>query len=277
VPRSESGSRSSQWNFIPELASVAVPQAKVYLKDPADEGKERAPKANTATRYRIGVRVISFDDGVSPWSEVKASLFVVKGNPLLTSTYPLPCFASGMGSLIIDLRDSSEAESLSLQVLLTDLSAHFGLPLEDILDLVDSAGVERTLTLWDTQTGAMRGGCTVGITVDREQPLSVAEIAELRRRGLPFNRAPINPVVPDDPLPPISPSTVTSKQPEDMFSQLSQRASDLLATARSYAGPLEEKRDEKQSAEDIAVPRRRRGTKANFEVNPDVINTVIPE
>ena len=253
---------------------MAVPQAKVYLKDATDESTERGPRANTATRYRISARIISFEEGVSPWNEVKTNMFVVKGNPLLTSTTPLPCFASGVGSLVIDLRDGSEAEGLSLQVLINELCAHFGLPLDDILELVDSpSGVERNITLWDTQTGAMRGGCTVCITVDREQPLSVAEIAELRRRGhsvpksIPLQEEPII----------IQTPKAAPKEPEDMLTQLSQRATDLLASARGFAETLEEKKEDKQRAEELSPGRRRRKA-ANFEINPDAINTsVIPE
>jgi hypothetical protein len=223
--------------------------------------------------------------------EVKTNLFVVKGNPLITSPAPLPCFASGVGSVVIDLRDGKEAEVLTIQVLINDLQAHFALPLDDVLDLVDApGGIERSITIWDTQTGAMRGTCDVGISVELEQPLSVAEVIEQRKHPVlhmapqtvpiqaprandesEHQARPMSTTVPDPP---------STSAPDDMFSQLSQKANDLLATARSYAAPLEEKKEEKLVAQEQSVSpsrRRRGGANANFSVNPDLINTVIPE
>ena len=268
------------------MAAVAVPQAKVYLKDmKSTDDDEKRPQANSAKRYRIGVNILGLEEDLNPRAPIKTSLFIVKGNPLITSPTPLPCFASGVGSVMIDLRDGEDIGEFSLQVLLNDLSAHFALPLDDILELVSSSeGIERSITVWDTQTGSMRTSCVVKITVERQQPLSVAEVAEIRRRQWGISPAADEPDEIDIPEAPQPIETIISQEKPaestDFLAQLSQRANDLLATARSYAGPLEETKEEKLIAlEQQPTQRRRRNNAMNFAINnsDDIINTVIPE
>ena len=263
------------------------------MKDPRDLTKEeRLPQANSAKRYRIGIQILSLDQEVSQRNPIKTNLFIVKGNPLITSPVPLPCFASGTGTVVIDLRDGEEAEGLSVQVLLNDLFAHFALPLDELLDEASSSeAIERAMSIWDTQTGGMRTTCVARISVEREQPLSVGELADMRRR----ERGLVTSPVANTEQEPRSVTTVTEEQvpeavivveqpppqEENMFSQWSQRANDLLATAREYAGTLEEKKEEKLIAlEQQPAQRRRRNKTTNFEINNSddvIINTVIPE
>lgn len=255
---SKSGSRNAHWDFVPSIASVAVPEAKVYLRnlEESEIPEKQGVCANMAHRHQISVNVLQVNESVPTPGAVQPSLFVVKGNPLITTQSPLPCFASGVGKVAIDLREGEDTEGLSVQVLIQDMGAHFGLPLEDVLE-IPRTGVIRDLTLWDTQSGSMRGSCQIEVQVEKEQPLSVAELAELRRIGngnVPIKRDSVS-TIPPLPIPRVVEEEV------DLMGQLSQTATDLLAAARTLAAPLEEKKDEVATS-----PRRRRGNQ-NFSIN----------
>ena len=263
---SKSGSRNAHWDFVPSIASVAVPEAKVYLrnKEESEFPEKQGVRANLAHRHRISVNVLQVNESVPSPGTVQPSLFVVKGNPLITTQSPLPCFASGIGMVAIDFREGEDTEDLSVQVLLQDMGAHFGLPLDDVLE-VPKTGVIREMTLWDTQSGSMRGSCQIEVQVEKEQPLSVAELAELRRLGnqtapSPIKRDSIS-TIPSLPIPRVVEDV--TPQEVDLMGQLSQTATDLLAAARTFAAPLEEKKEELAT---YPAPRRRRGNQ-NFSIN----------
>jgi hypothetical protein len=238
-------------------------------------------------------------DSEKPHSGIRSNLFVVKGNPLVATSSPLPCFASGAGTVTIDIRDGEDLSALCLQVLIQDMGAHFGLPVDELLDLSDSQSeVERSITIWDAQSGSMRGSCDVIIKVEKEQPLSVTELVDLRRKRISLEGAGSpslrhdsvrNPVdIPldvsissDRALEYETQSDMNQELQEDMFAKIGQRANDLLAAARNYTEPLEEKKDEKLVASGVSSPLqnrgRRRGGGANFAINSDAASTVIPE
>lgn len=306
-----SSSKNQHWNSLPSLPSVAIPQAKVYLRDSNNDLSPRESgviRPNSPTRYNIAVEIVKTADSEKPHSGIRSNLFVVKGNPLVTTSSPLPCFASGAGTVTIDIRDGEDLSVLCLQVLIQDMGAHFGLPLDELLDLSDSqGGVERSITIWDAQSGSMRGSCDVIIKVEKEQPLSVTELVDLRRKrislegegspslrhdsGSPSLRhdSVRNPV--DIPLDVSiaseralefeTQSDKTQEPQEDIFAKIGQRANDLLAAARNYTEPLEEKKDERLVASGLSSPSqnrgRRRGGGANFAINSDAASTVIPE
>lgn len=297
-----SNSRNQHWNFAPALSSVAVPQARVYLRDSSNDlsSKQSPIRPNSATRYNISIDIIRIGGTETPRSGFRNSLFVVKGNPLVTTNSPLPCFASGAGTVTIDIRDGEDISTLSLQVLIPDMGAHFGLPMDELVDLSDSGnGVERSITMWDAQSGAMRGSCDVMINVEKEQPLSVPELVDLRRKRIsqevtdatanPQNSTPNRvydiqrdgSVSSHTTLEPATQSNNNQEQQEDIFAEMGQRANDLLAAARVYTAPLEEKKDEKLIASGQSSPiqnrGRRRGAGTNFAINSDAASTVIPE
>jgi len=253
---------NAQWNFIPQESALIVPQAKVYLKQkdipaPTDA---KPVQPNDPKRYRMTVNILSLE-GVEPSHyPLKASLFIVKGNPLIVSSTPLPCFSSGTDVVTLDLRPGEDFADLSLQVIAKDMDCHFAVPIDEIIEYASRSGpVERTITMWDAQTGLMRGSCMVSFKVEREQPLSISEIVEIRK--LQSNAAP------------------SLVQENSSFEPLV----DLLAEARAADRPLSVLKAERDVLVEESGPkmaRRRRGgaiATTNFSVNNDVINTVIPE
>ena len=200
APVSKQGSRNAHWDFVPDSASISVPQAKVYLRSPEEEVNV-ANRPSEAKRYRITLSVLALEDAERPWDDIHIGLFVVKGNPLVASVAPLPCFASGSDSVLLDVRENETVDDLTLQVVVTDMGAHFGIPIDELLDLASSReGVERSISLWDTQTGAMRGSCLVKLKVELERPLSISDLFSMRRGS--------------SALPPASNSPVAASPPE---------------------------------------------------------------
>lgn len=266
----------------------------MYLKAHEDE---KIPKPNGTRSYRISLTVLSLDEFERPSDEIKAGLFVVKGNPLVASSSPLPCFASGSDSILLDVRDDETVDDLTLQVVVSDMGAHFGVPMDEVLELTESRqAVERSMSLWDTQTGAMRGSCMVKLKVEVERPLSVSDLFSLRKIGSGVvTQLPALPVPAIAGSPPESEANVArveSARPvmpevqrsardkivesavaEPVADSWSQWTQNLLAPARAV--PVEEKIEE--ATVSPGGRRRRGGAPANFAVTNDVINTVIPE
>ena len=261
----ESHSHNSHWNFVP-TAWESVPHAKVYLKDPADQAGLAAVglKPNRdLNRYRFIIRIVSAGDSEPPAksSPIATLLFVVKGNPLIVSPTALPCFASGTEAVALDLR-SSEVEALNLQVVVKDMGCHFALPVEELVDYaINDSPLERWITTWDTQTGAMGAECLVSIQCEREQPFSVKEIIEIRKRSerqveqKPSDssvKAPgMKPAEPDQAL---EPAQQEPGSPSSYWSALANQASEFLG-----ASPSEKAKTHRRSM---------RGVPQNFELIP---------
>lgn len=233
-------------------------------------------------RYRIHINVLSIDgQGPTGISGVVTSLFVVKGNPLIVSSVPLPCLANGDRSVALEVRVGEDLSNLSLQVVLVDLSNHFAIPMDELLEQVGSneAGIERTVSLWDCQTGLMRGDCTMSVRVEKENPYSVAEVIDHRRKQRVIKEdssAEEKPV-----LGTISPETVVSGTiptiPPD---------ANIMTPVRDLVEPVDDRRlerdvllEERKRLENISpsdrtpVPemqgRRRRQANNNFSVPSD--------
>lgn len=208
----------------------------------------------------MAVCILSIE-GVEPCiNGIRASIFIVKGNPLILSSTPLPCFSSGTDVITLDMRPGEDLSDLSLQVIAKDIECHFAIPVDQVVEFAGDKGiVERSITMWGTQTGAMRGTCLVSFKVDREKPLSVSEIVEIRKTHISGASTELEATKSVDP------------------------SVDLLAVSRAVEKPLTVLKEERSALVDElpAKPvRRRRGGAAatlNFSVNNDLINTVIPE
>lgn len=195
-------------------------------------------------RYQISVRILAIEGVEPPHDGIRASVFIVKGNPLILSTSPLPCFSSGIDSVTLDLRSEEEVSDLSLQVIAKDMDCHFAVSVEEIIEYTTpSSAVTKTMTMWQTQTGSMYGSCSVIFKIDRDNPLSVSELVGIRKSHA------------------VSPMNESSPV-------------DLLVDLRKQDGPLVEL--EQQKVELLARPaRRRRGGAAattNFALVDDLIN-----
>ncbi len=184
--------RNQHWNFIPKSVSVPVPQAKVYLRDKIDEdppypipipANERG--VNDPYRYHVFLTILAFEEaGAVPYKSVESSLFVVKGNPLMVTSSPLPCFASGVNEFLIDVRPNDDISNLYVQAIVNNFGAHMAVPLDEVLEYAKSlskAPIERTITMWDVQTGRMRGSALVQLSVEKEEPHSYSEIISIRK------------------------------------------------------------------------------------------------
>jgi hypothetical protein len=184
--------RNQHWDFIPKSVSVPVPQAKVYLRDKLDEDppypipvpvNERGD--NDPYRYHVFLTILAFEEaGAVPYKSVDSSLFVVKGNPLMVTSCPLACFASGVNDFLIDIRPNDDVSSLYVQAIINNFGAHMALPLDEVLEYAKSLSktpIERTITMWDVQTGRMRGSALVQLSVEKEEPHSYSEIISIRK------------------------------------------------------------------------------------------------
>ena len=280
---------------MPTAASVAVPHAKVYLKSPFEQENVYPPgspqstlaHASDSKRFRFSISILSLE-GCEPSSTIKCTLFVVKGNPLMITSTPLPCFSTGTDFVCIEIRAGDDSTDLNLQVIITDMGSQFALPVDELVEFANSPeSVERSITTWDTQTGCMRGTCLVNIRSQRDEPMSVAEILELRKRTIgqpPADSKQLSKVTSSEPsaqpvsvvpdiysgdathaltthrsslsafTPPRSalrtpPKGATPPAQEDdtYLSLLTNKANDLLASARAYAEPIEEKAAEKSA------------------------------
>ena len=112
------------------------------------------------------------------------SLYVVKGNPLIVSSTPLPCFASGSESVAVDVRAAEDLAGVCLQVIVNDIGAHIAVPVDELLEIAASGSLERSLTMWDTQSGGMRGSALVEFRVESEEPHSYEEVMLNRKRNV---------------------------------------------------------------------------------------------
>ena len=169
-----------------------MPQAKVYLRDKIDEEPPypipvptTGPTDNDPERYHVYLNILSFEEaGAVPFKSVESSLFVVKGNPLMVTSSPLPCFASGVNSFLIDVRPNDDISNLYVQAVINNFGAHMAVPLDEVLEYSkyhSRKPLERTITMWDVQTGRMRGTALVELGVEREEPHSYSEIISLRK------------------------------------------------------------------------------------------------
>lgn len=169
-----------------------MPQAKVYLRDKLDEDppypipvpvNERGD--NDPYRYHVFLTILAFEEaGAVPYKSVDSSLFVVKGNPLMVTSCPLACFASGVNDFLIDIRPNDDVSSLYVQAIINNFGAHMALPLDEVLEYAKSLSktpIERTITMWDVQTGRMRGSALVQLSVEKEEPHSYSEIISIRK------------------------------------------------------------------------------------------------
>jgi hypothetical protein len=141
---------------------------------------------NTPERFHIYINILSFEEsGIGVEKRVETSLFVVKGNPLMISPTPLACFASGINSLLVDIRPNDDISTLFVQAVITNLGAHMAVPLDELLEYSrrrpSQGSVERTITMWDTQTGRMRGTALVQFRCEKEEPHSYSEIISIRK------------------------------------------------------------------------------------------------
>ena len=147
---------------------------------------QHRPPINTPIRYRVSLKILSFQDGghnqETSSRDLQTSLFVVKGNPLIISPCPLPCFSSGIDQFVIEVRPNDGIENLYVQAIINNLSAHMALPLDEILECSGS-GIERSITMWDTQTGNMSGTSLIEIRAEKEIPHSYPEILAIRKGG----------------------------------------------------------------------------------------------
>jgi len=172
--------------------SIPVPQAKVYLRDKIDEEPPYpipiSPNSrgdNDPIRYHVYLNILSFEEaGTVPYKSVETSLFVVKGNPLMVTSSPLPCFASGVNNFLIDVRPNDDISALYVQSIVNNFGAHMAVPLDEVLEYSQSRSkkpIERTITMWDVQTGRMRGSALIELSVEKEEPHSYSEIISLRK------------------------------------------------------------------------------------------------
>ena len=207
-----------------------------------DSNRSQQVHPTDPKRYQITVRILAMEGIEPPHDGIRASVFIVKGNPLILSPSPLPCFSSGIDTVTLDLRCEEEASDLSLQVIAKDMDCHFAVSVEEIIEYTTpSSPVTKTMTMWQTQTGSMYGSCSVSFKVDRDNPLSVSELVGIRKSHM------------------VSPKSEV----------------DVLVDSRRQDGPLVE--FEQQKVELLARPaRRRRGGAAattNFALVDDLINT----
>ncbi len=169
-----------------------MPQAKVYLRDKIDEEppypipiSPTSRADNDPFRYHVYLSILSFEEaGAVPYKSVETSLFVVKGNPLMVTSSPLPCFASGVNNFLIDVRPNDDISSLYVQAIINNFGAHMAVPLDEVLEYSKSRSkkpIERTITMWDVQTGRMRGSALIELNVEKEEPHSYSEIITLRK------------------------------------------------------------------------------------------------
>ena len=220
--------------------SIIVPEAKVYLRDSTNKSGTVADfgdsggvsiMKNRGSKFRVWVKILALEDSNFRKGTFTCSLFVVKGNPLIISNSPLACFSSGTDSIeVID-----DGSDLCLQIIIDDIGAHMGVPVDEVLELSGGSN-ERSLTTWDTQSGSMRGTALVEFRIEKEEPHSYAEIIsqrKLTRRHPVMEKA----YVPSSVLP----SGAASVAGADVGA--SSLAGDILETARSVdSGILEQRR-----------------------------------
>ena len=164
----------------------------MYLRDKIDEEppypipvSPTSRAENDPIRYHVYLNILSFEEaGAVPYKSVETSLFVVKGNPLMVTSSPLPCFASGVNNFLIDVRPNDDISSLYVQAIVNNFGAHMAVPLDEVLDYSKSRSkkpIERTITMWDVQTGRMRGSALIELIVEKEEPHSYSEIISIRK------------------------------------------------------------------------------------------------
>lgn len=257
----------------------------MYIKDPLSSKAEvpypepsGAPRAREIFRYRVTIRVLSFEDGSSADKNLECSLFVVKGNPLVLSECPLPCLASGTNNFVIEVRSGDDLSGTYVQAIVPSFSAHMGVPLDELLEYatLSQTSVERSMTMWDTQTGKMRGTALMEMLVVREEPMSYPAVLAARKT---FRNQ--EPVGDSNDLPKTTISSTIENPTAAAASPLSYftGGADLMAAAREWVAPWEamlgEKKtaatDEKEKLESVAenldtVTRRKRGGTQGFAV-----------
>jgi hypothetical protein len=246
----------------------------VYIKDPLEETPDvpypdirpGVPRARELHRYHISVRIQSFEDGSTAEKNLECSLFVVKGNPLMVSPSPLPCFASGTNSFVIEIRSGDDLSGLYVQAIIPTFSAHMGMPLDELLEYDKSrVPVERSMTMWDTQTGKLRGTALIAISTEREEPRSYPEV--LAARKTQPNHASATVSIASTPTIEASDEAAV----EDSSSPLSYftGGADLMAAARTWIGPWEGLMGEKKALEEETEKledRRKRSQIQGFSV-----------
>lgn len=147
-----------------------------------DSNRSQQVHPTDPKRFQITVRILAMEGIEAPHDGIRASVFIVKGNPLILSPSPLTCFSSGIDTVTLDLRSEEEASDLSLQVIAKDMDCHFAVSVEEIIEYTTpSSPVTKTMTMWQTQTGSMHGSCSVSFKIDRENPLSVSELVGIRK------------------------------------------------------------------------------------------------
>lgn len=161
---------------------IPVSHAKVYLKQSDIRSSPKKGTTFPIRRYVCTVNVLSIMG--NPTASCEILLFIVKGNPLMVSNAPLPCFFTGNKALSFEFRLGEDISEWSLQVVLPEMSSHFAIPVDELVENDNLTNrLERSITLWDCQTGVMRGSCAVEVECKFESPLSVSEILESRKRA----------------------------------------------------------------------------------------------